>query len=312
MEDTIKAVCIDNDTEEYKDYKAVPKKEKVKGLTKDKEYIVKQSKEYEDYYEVMNDLNKIETYKKYRFKIVGVKDMEDKNIKVICKKDFIDFKKNKLYIAERTTTGAFDLKDDKGVGNIFYSADFEKLFEKVEDVLMVECIDNDRKLLNLTTGKQYPVISEDEIYYKVKNDYGLIREYDKSVFKPVEPQKEEKKEYSAFELLDFPVGTKFEDDRTIFEIVEFEEGNKGIVIAETKGEMIFSTNLLKTKFTLIEEPKAVTTSEAFKALEEGKTIESCKEFKYRKENGKIKCIFEIIPVKVMDFEELEGKWIILE
>lgn len=367
----MKAICTDDTTEEHKNYKGKPVKEKIKGLTKDKEYEVKQSKEYEDYYEVMSDLGSIETYKKYRFKIVEGKKME-KGFKVRCINNLEGQQHltiGKEYIAdEGFEEGYYKIENDKGtkwnypielfekvedvfevkciingqmeqlaltIGKIYYAIDsptvkgayqiriddlgrknmnFSKdWFEKVEDVLMVECIDNKGKEHSLTIGKKYKIENETSTVYWVINDNKEKWNYSKDRFKPVEPQKEcNKKTYSAVELLDFPVSTKFKNDRTVFEIVEFEEGNKGIVIAETKGEMIFSTNLLKVKFTKVEEPKQVTTSEAFKALEEGKEIESFKGYRYKKENNKIKCTLEVFINKYIDFEELENNWIILE
>ena len=39
--------------------------------------------------------------------------------------------------------------------------------------MIVICINNDR-YLHLTIDKEYDVISENEIYYEIKNDYGSI------------------------------------------------------------------------------------------------------------------------------------------
>jgi len=58
--------------------------------------------------------------------------------------------------------------------------------------------------------------------------------------------------------------------------------------------------------------KPVNTTEAFKSLEEGKVIKSYKAYEYKKENGKIKCISGILPYKYIDFEELEGQWLVLD
>jgi hypothetical protein len=75
----IKAICIDNETEEYRNYKSELTQGKIIGLTKDKEYEVKQSELFDNYYEVENDFGVLRTYKKSRFKIVEDKKLREKS-----------------------------------------------------------------------------------------------------------------------------------------------------------------------------------------------------------------------------------------
>jgi hypothetical protein len=180
----------------------------------------------------------------------------------------------------------------------------------------VECIDN--KDVKLTLNKKYTVMEECKGSYLIMQDKGRTTWFSKNRFKPVEPQKEIK-EYTVIELLDFPIGTKFKYDQGTIIIVDHEEGNKGTEIVGTNGGIELTTNWLKTKFTLIEEPKPVSTSEAFKALEEGETIESLVthdryskgvktiniELHDEREEGFNKCMN-------ISIAELEGQWIIIK
>jgi hypothetical protein len=240
--------------------------------------------------------------------VVGGEKVEEV-IKVRCKRNGFDFEKDKTYKAERTITGAYKLMNDKGVYHIFFGNDFSSYFEKVtDDFLMVECIDNKDKESGLTIGKKYEVKQETPMEYWVINDNGEKWDYLKTRFKSVESQKEEKKEYSFREVIqNIKANEKYECEG--FNIICLEDGT--IQIEGESGHKIgFYANDL---FTKVEEPKPVTTSEAFKALEEGKTIKSYKGYQYKKEKGKIKCKNdEILLYKYIDFEELENNWIILE
>jgi hypothetical protein len=66
----MKAKCINDQSEEYPNFKGELSSYKLAGLTKDKLYQVEQSKEYKSYYEVINDLGIKENYKKERFEML--------------------------------------------------------------------------------------------------------------------------------------------------------------------------------------------------------------------------------------------------
>lgn len=274
-ERTIKAICIDNKTEEHKNYKGIPVKENLKGLTKDKEYEVKQSKEYEDYFEVMNDLGKIETYKKYRFEVVDGEKMEEiKRVRCIkkCKEDLNALNIGEEYPVLEESIDCYLIANKRDINDTWYS---KELFEKVtDDVLMVECIDNNAAKDRLTIGKVYKVIEQDDRYYLINDDLIAEQNWGKGRFKPVEPRKEEKKEYSVMELFEEKEETKFKIEGIDYEYFVL-NGILRRTIDGTMGENIYLNKaILKAKFIKVEEPKQVTTSEAMKALEEGKTIES--------------------------------------
>lgn len=302
------AICINDKTER-------DRKIKVLGITEGKEYPVKLCR-YPNYYELVNDLGNVETYFMDRFEIVKNKKswmqeameqaaeiirdsakeafkikldgdkMENKIIRVRCINtlNFKDLTKDKEYpVIEEEPQGYKIINDDESIRRYHKS-----LFEKVEDVLMVECIANKKYVYdNITIGKEYEVLEKGEKTYKIINNNDDEAYYMKDCFKPVDPQKEVK-EYTVMELLDFPVGTIFKYDDGKVKIIEYEKGNKGTEIIGISRGIELSTNWTKTKFTLIEEPKPVTTAEAFKALDEGKEIESViSKDKYKKINGTI-------------------------
>lgn len=62
-EETFEAICINKGDTKY--------------LTNDKTYLVSQSKEYEDYYDTVNDIGNIDSYRKERFRII---DEQNKKI----------------------------------------------------------------------------------------------------------------------------------------------------------------------------------------------------------------------------------------
>ena len=126
------AICINDKTTR-------DKKVKVLGITEGKEYQVKPSK-YANYYELVNDMGNVETYFMDRFKVVEDDKMEDKTIKVRCidAKGTIVLEKNKIYTVKKEYESSYLLEEIKN-----HDYQFDKArFEKVEDVLMVECIDN--------------------------------------------------------------------------------------------------------------------------------------------------------------------------
>lgn len=198
------------------------------------------------------------------------------------------------------------------------------LFRRVEDVLMVECIDNQQTLNNLIIGKSYQVIREDEKQYKVKNERSEEIWINKSRFKRVEPQKEVK-EYTLMELLDFPVGTKFYRNQLecVAEVEEIEtsrgEKVKRIICnatdADDKG-IEFTEIWAKAKYTKVEELKPVSFIEAWKALEEGATIECLRHNIQYKLNNKgdlmerDSTLDNFESSAYINWEEIKGQWII--
>jgi hypothetical protein len=168
----LKAICINDQSEEYKDFKAVPKREKVNGITRGKEYKVKQSQYYDNYYELINDDGELHTYKKSRFKVDGKKTwlekfyeekgkeiveeivseilegekMEEKTLKVRCinAKDNEKLEENRIYTVKKEYGSSYSLEEIKQ-----HDYQFDKnRFEKVEDVLMVECMNEGLIKLN--------------------------------------------------------------------------------------------------------------------------------------------------------------------
>jgi hypothetical protein len=117
--------------------------------------------------------------------------MEDKTIKVRCisnGKGTFYLTKDKEYEAREYDKDRYIVKNDTGVHSYY----LKELFEKVEDTLMVECIDNSGRITRLTLGEKYLVKSESTDSYLIKNDEGEVEVFRKDRFKPVEPQKEVK------------------------------------------------------------------------------------------------------------------------
>lgn len=327
-------ICINDKTER-------DKKIKVLGITEGKEYPVKLCR-YPNYYELVNDLGNVETYFIDRFEVLekpimeigeikfykngdvtypiskeeykkgteGDK-MEDKTIKVRCiKNDGIvgQITKGKEYPVIEESEEEYLIENDKGKKDTWYK---KWLFKKVEDVLIVECVWSDG---TVTGNIKYPVIKEYKETYLLKNDLGEEKEYYKTDFKPVEPQKEIK-EYSVMELLE-EEGTEFKDKRGIIVYPKTIGLNKYLIDKASGTEIRVSEKLLNDKFTKVEEPKPVSTAEAFKALDEGKEIESViSKDKYKKINGTIyieKEDGDTGKLMYMYRNELEGQWIIIE
>lgn len=151
--------------------------------------------------------------------------MEDKTIKVRCinTNEFRFLTLNKIYETRKLGDKLTYIEDDTGEVQAYQS----ELFEKVEEVLMVKCIDNKDYKDKLELNKAYKVKKEFDKSYSLE---GMPQDYQfaKKRFKPVEPQKEVK-EYSVMELLDFPVGTEFQniESKCYVKIVEI-EGIKSI------------------------------------------------------------------------------------
>lgn len=253
--------------------------------------------------------------------------MEDKTIKVRCiengNMEHEALKIGNVYDAMESEyiKGAYQiLIDDTGRKNMNFSKNW---FEIVEDVLMVECVDTGL-YEDITKEKQYKVIEEERSMYYIHNDYEVGKTYPKNLFKPIEPQKEIK-EYSVMEVLQMPKGT-------ILKLFPYDESEGRVIVSEgvnknkylyyiddegchEEGVIISNWIMDKPRFIKVEEPKPVTTAEAFKALEEGKIIESLKSGdKYRKQNGLIcaKNLDVYLRTNLIYGSELEGQWIIIE
>lgn len=227
--------------------------------------------------------------------------MEDKIIKVIC----ID-KENCGNICFEIEYDA--IKTEKGyriISDYTYPKEYFK--EVKEDTLIVECIDNQEGLSKLIIGEKYKVIDEDNRQYKVVYNKNETIWINKSRFKPVEPQKEIK-EYD-FRKVVAEIKPN-EEYRCQNFIVRCLEDNTIEMIAPSKNIIGFMNT---DKFIKTEKP--VTTAEAFKALDEGNIIESLiTGNKYLKND-----CGQLINIKItekrqttMFFEELEGKWTVIE
>lgn len=163
--------------------------------------------------------------------------------------------------------------------------------------MKVICIDS-KSFGNVSENCEYEVIEENE-GYRIISDFI----YPKECFKKV--KENQKQQYKILEVLNLKDGEIYRsEERTIIR-----EGiNIIIKNNSTSQSMVLS---LSDKFIKVEEPKPVSTVEAFKALEKGKIIESCKGYRYKKTNGYIRCeckgrwVFRNIEI-----EELEGQWII--
>lgn len=133
------------------------KKVKVLGITEGKEYPVKLCR-YPNYYEIINDLGEEDCFYKTRFKII-----------------------DKLPI-ERLFEGVTESINKMLEG------------EKVENILIMECIDNESQEKFLTLKKRYEILEENDRGYFIMDDTKTKYLAHKSRFKPVEPQKEVEEE----------------------------------------------------------------------------------------------------------------------
>lgn len=306
-EEIFKAECIDQGDCLY--------------LTKGKNYQVIQNKEYDNYYDTVNDIGNQDSYKKKRFKIiekvVESEKMEDKIIKVRCinngNMEQLALKIGKVYdvIESDDITGAYQiLIDDTGRKNMNFSKSW---FEKVEDVLIVECVDNGISPKDLTLNKKYKVMVQNEECYLIRDDAGEWAQYSKSRFKLVEPQNEVKEMDFGKVIADIKPNEEYicQDNY----IVRCHENGR-IEFEAPSGNKIWFDK--EDRFEKIEKPKPVTTAEAFKALDEGKIIESTiTKDQYKKD---VKLYIKLYTEQEKGFGrcinisslELEGQWLIHE
>lgn len=143
--------------------------------------------------------------------------------------------------------------------------------------------------------------------------------YEKRFFKPVEPQKEIKT-YSVMEIFEEKEGTEFEIeglDYIYFVLNGIARRTIDRITAET---LYLNKAILNGKFIKIKPVKEVITSDAMKALEEGKTIESVySKYRYKKANGNILIETDVtrqekrgfVNFTYFEVKEIENNWIIL-
>jgi hypothetical protein len=244
-------------------------------------------------------------------KFKGEEVVEGEKVEEVIKVRCIKNEKLKLYLTIdieykviAVNRDGYHIEDDAGNEECYLKEYFEKV---TDDVLMVECI-KDSKPLGITLGKRYKLTKEDEKYCII-NDFGYEAKYNKNCFKPVEPQKEVKEMDFKTVIADIKPNEEYIcQDNYIVRCYE----NRKIEFEAPSGNKIWFDK--EDRFEKIE-PKPVTTTEAFKALDEGKIIESVKSnCKYKKEERGLLIQIENTFLKCgsMSSSELEGQWIILE
>lgn len=176
--------------------------------------------------------------------------------------------------------------------------------------MKVRCIDGSWSSNELTTGKEYEVLSEVGCYYQLKiNNKGIrYHYYVKSRFEVI---KEENKMEKTFRevIADIKEGEVWEC-RSKY-IQRFADGIQ--IYHKEKGKSTPSMLMRNNdKFKL--QRKEYTFEEAFKAYEEGKEIESCySQYKYKKEGGLdlySKTENEWYGEDNFEIDEIRGKWYI--
>jgi len=195
--------------------------------------------------------------------------VEDKTIKVRCMKNVgtTNLTLGKEYqVVEVELEGYKIINDDESIRRYHKS-----LFAEVkEDTLMVECIWSDG---TLECRKIYPIIREENQFYWILNDLDKEKLYSKDMFKPV-PKEKEQKEYTLQEVFENIKQGETYIQNTIdkFSITKECGGIRINRLFEGDKDTMWING--KENFIKVEEPKPVSTVEAFKALEEGKTITS--------------------------------------
>lgn len=176
--------------------------------------------------------------------------------------------------------------------------------------MKVRCIDGSWSSNELTTGKEYEVLSEVGCYYQLKiNNKGIRYHcYVKSRFEVI---KEENKMEKTFRevIADIKEGEVWEC-RSKY-IQRFADGIQ--IYHKEKGKSTPSMLMRNNdKFKL--QRKEYTFEEAFKAYEEGKEIESCySQYKHKKEGGLdlySKTENEWYGEDNFEIDEIRGKWYI--
>lgn len=168
--------------------------------------------------------------------------------------------------------------------------------------MKVRCIAAGSYSDELTTGKEYEVLSEIGCYYQLKiNDKGQGYQcYVKSRFKVIEEEKEMKEKTFREVIADIKEGEVWEGG--CFKV--YIENGKINIDRIIKEKISGYGIILDGKFKL--QRKQYTFEEAFKAYENGKEIESCvsvEVYSLEREKRKLQAI-------LFDIEEIRGKWYI--
>lgn len=178
--------------------------------------------------------------------------------------------------------------------------------------MKVRCIDGSWTSNELTTGKEYEVLSEVGCYYQLKiNDKGIEYHcYAKSRFEIVEEDNKMQEKTFREVIADIKEGEVWESPHIrIYHV----KSNDNIVIEDKEGDSVYRfTMVSKVKFRL--KRKEYTFEEAFKAYEEGKVIESCySQFKYKRANGVdlySRTENNWYEEENFEIDEIRGKWYI--
>ena len=182
--------------------------------------------------------------------------------------------------------------------------------------MKVRCIDGSWSSNELTTGKEYEVLSEMGCYYQLKiNDKGIRYHcYVKSRFEVIKEDKEMIEKTFREVIATIKEGEIWENE--IYSISKDADGlsikrlDKYIQkdIKDTPYMYLYDKKLFELQ------RKQYTFEEAFKAYEEGKEIESCySQYKYKKEGGLdlySKTENEWYVEDRFEIDEIRGKWYI--
>ena len=180
--------------------------------------------------------------------------------------------------------------------------------------MKVRCIDGSWSSNELTTGKEYEVLSEVGCYYQLKtNDKGIRYQcYVKSRFEVI---KEENKMEKTFRevIATIKLGEVWESEEKIIRLMST---NDIVITLKDRDMRINSMGFVSGTLYHLQR-KEYTFEEAFKAYEEGKEIESCEgPYRYKKQNGN-DAYFDTFaeawwngePITI-SLQEIRGKWYI--
>jgi len=252
----------------------------------------------------------IEKIKQLVNEMVDDNKVEDKTIKVRC----ID----KGNCGEICFDIEYDaIKTEKGYRIISDYTYPKEYFEEVkEDILMVECINNNAAKDRLIFGKKYPVINKDEKYYTINDEIKKNQHWGIGRFKPV-PKEKQQKTYTIQEVFEEKEGSEFKIKGMDYIYNVLDKILRRTVDRDIYETMYCDEYILKARFTKVEEPKPVNTVEALKALEEGKTIQSVlTSNRYKKDGNELMCNLPISDkyedTLYIEYREIENQWLIIE
>lgn len=178
--------------------------------------------------------------------------------------------------------------------------------------MKVRCIDGSWSSNELTTGKEYEVLSEMGCYYQLKiNDKGIRYHcYVKSRFEVIKEDKEMIEKTFREVIADIKEGEVWESHCK--KIIGFKDGD--FEIRDNDGHKFGNAVSIRSANKYRLKRKECNFEEAFKAYEEGKEIESCySQYKYKKE-GRLdlysKTENEWYGEDSFEIDEIRGKWYI--